>query len=128
VSVFGDGILLGASPLKVTVPAGRSVVVRLVHEGYETTEFSLDHPPPTGLMKRLIPLAMGVVKLRYFPASAQVFIDGRHYLGQDGLNIIEARLPEGEHVIQVKTPDKVEERTILLQRDTVWRGTVSVEP
>jgi hypothetical protein len=99
-----------------------------VHEGYETTEFSLDHPPPTGLMKRLIPLAMGVVKLRYFPASAQVFIDGRHYLGQDGLNIIEARLPEGEHVIQVKTPDKVEERTILLQRDTVWRGTVSVEP
>jgi len=126
--VFGDGILLGTSPQKVTVPAGKSVVVRLVQDGYETSEFPLDHPPPAQLMKRLIPLAMGSVKLRYFPASAEVFIDGRRYLGQDGLNIIEARLPEGEHVIRVKTPDKVEERTILLQRDTVWRGTVSVEP
>lgn len=128
-AIFQDGQLMGSQPQTITVPANSSGIgIRIEKEGYETVTFELKFPSPRTVQKRLMKQATGRVKLRYFPAVATVDIDGKVYKSQDGMNHVFAQLPVGSHVVTVTYEGKTTSRTIIIQEDREWAGTVTVEP
>jgi serine/threonine protein kinase len=128
-AIFQDGKLLGPQPQAITVPVGsKDIAIRIEKTGYETALFQLRYPSPRKLQKRLIKQALGRLKLRYFPAVARVTIDGKEYTSSDGMNHIFAQLPVGSHEVTVTHEGKSTTKTITIQEDREWAGTVAVEP
>lgn len=124
--VYVDGELLGQQPQRVTTEeGGRPRRIRLERAGYRDVEFGLSHPSPRVVAKRLEPVAVGKLVLRYFPASATVLVDGTSVVRNSGLNIIEMELAEGEHLITVQGADKEVSRKVQIKGGEEWRGTVS---
>ncbi len=127
-TVFRDGQAVGITPHRLVLSPRQSTTIRLELSGHQSQEFQLSWPPPSRLVKRLTSLPMGALRLRYFPATAEVFIDGRAVPGKDGLNIIETRLPVGEHQVTLRWEGREETQTVQIHPDTQWRGTMTVTP
>ncbi len=128
VNVSIDGEDAGQSPVLIRLAPGQDQTIRLHLPGYEGQEFVLEYPGPRKLSKRLKFLPTGTLFLRYFPASAQVTIDGRPVSGKNGMNIIETELSVGSHRIDVGFQEQKETRDITIEKDRQWRGTITVEP
>jgi hypothetical protein len=127
--ILVDGVLLGTQPQGVLVLEGEpSKSVRIEKEGYLPEEFPLVYPSPRILSKRLERAEFGKIHLRYFPASAEVFIDGRSVAPTGEMNTIERQLPLGDHEITVKSGGKETSEVITVRKDKEWRGTIAVEP
>lgn len=128
-AVLANGRLLGAQPQRVEVTEGdRPVNIRLEADGYEPAEFELSYPPPYKIAKRLNRKSMGSIRLRYFPASARLFIDGEEVKGKGGLNIVERKLAAGQHVVVVRHDGRETSKTITIRGDKEWTGTIKVDP
>ena len=128
-AIYLDDRLLGNSPQNLVFVEGSSAKeIRIEREGYESVSFTLRHPGPRSLGKRLKALEMGRLYLRYTPASASVLIDGKPMVSSDGLNIIDRQLTVGPHTIIVREGEQETTKTITIDKDREWRGTITVAP
>jgi len=124
--VYVDGKMEGNQPQRIACVAGEKPRhIRLEREGYLTQEFDLSHPGPRILGKSLQRVETGRFRLRYFPASAEVIVDGIPRTPEQGLNIIELTLPIGPHKVVVKAGDKTTTRDITLAKDKEWTDTIT---
>lgn len=123
-----DGKLLGPAPQLLTLVPGQKRTVRLEAPGYTPEEFSIEYPGPRKMQKNLAIFGQGRLALRYFPANAALTIDGKAVAGQNGLNIVEMDLPVGAHVVVLRHQDRETVKTITIEKDREWRGTMTVEP
>jgi serine/threonine protein kinase len=127
--VYQNDRLLGAGPQVLSFVEGTSAQeIRVEMEGFESTIFKLRHPAPRALSKRLRRLETGRFYLRYNPASAAVFIDGNSVVSSDGLNIIDRQLTVGSHTIIVREGEQETTKTITIEKDREWRGTITATP
>ncbi len=128
-TIYLDGRLLGNSPQTLAFVEGNSArVIRVEKSGYETITFKLRHPGPRSLGKRLHPLEKGRLYLRYNPASATVLVDGKPVVSSNGLNIIDRQLTVGSHTIIVREGEQETTKTITIEKDKEWRGTITATP
>lgn len=128
-SIYVNGRLLGSSPQTLSFVDGASAQeIRIEKEGFGTALFKLRHPGPRSLAKRLQRLETGRLYLRYNPASATVLLDGKAVVSSNGLNIIDRQLTVGSHTIIVREGDQETARTITIEKDREWRGTITATP
>jgi len=126
--VHVNGRLLGEQPRRLVVMDRKPLRVRLERDGYQPSQFELSYPSPRKLSKRLQPLERGRLILRYFPAAAEVYVDGVRHYSSDSMNIIEAQLPVGPHRVRIRHLDRETSRDIEIKKDKEWRGTISIDP
>ncbi len=127
--VYSNDRLLGTGPQVLSFVENASAQdIRIEKEGFESTSFKLRHPAPRALAKRLQRLETGRLYLRYNPASATVFIDGDPVVSSDGLNIIDRQLTVGSHKIIVREGEQETTKTITIEKDREWRGTITATP
>jgi len=122
-----DGVDMGGVPALVTLTPGQSRSVVVGAPGYKEQRFSMSHPGPRKLHKNLEAEGLGKLALRYFPANGTLTIDGRVVAGQNGLNIVEMELPTGAHTIRIVHEGRETVKTVIIEKDRPWRGTISVE-
>jgi len=128
-AIFANGRLLGAQPQRVELKQGsKPTGIRLEADGYQSAEFELSYPSPRQIAKRLNRNETGTLRLRYFPATADVFIDGELQKQKGGLNIVERKLPAGPHKVVVRQDGKEATETITIRGDKEWTGTIKVKP
>ncbi len=123
-----DGQLLGPGPQLVTLAPGQRREIRAEAAGYHTEQFVLEYPGPRKVQKSLQADGQGRLALRYFPANASVTIDGKAVAGHNGLNIVEMDLPTGAHVVVLRHEEREVVKTITIEKDREWRGTMTVDP
>ena len=123
--IFADGDLLGTQPQWISVPPGRSVRVRIEADGWEPSKFKLSQPCSREMGKILKKRETGRIKLRWFPTVAGVYIDGKLQKKTGGMNILELELPVGDHVIRVQHGELRSDRTITVEKDKPWTGTIT---
>ncbi len=106
VSVPGAGAREG--PRELRVAPGRSVRVTVRREGYRAKVVTVRGDGPRRLTVRLTKEPTGKVAFRFFPASAEVRLDG-HPVKTRGTNLLRRTLPVGEHklVLRAGGQDKV---------------------
>lgn len=119
---------LGPAPAWVTISPGQTKRVRIEALGYKTEQFVLTFPGPRKIHKDLAAAFTGRLALRYFPANATLTIDGKAVAGQNGLNIVEMELPVGSYTVVLRHADRETVKTIVIEKDREWRGTMTVEP
>jgi hypothetical protein len=96
--------------------------------GFEPQALELTHPAPRRLHKALQPLATGSLKLRYFPAGAKVWLDGKALAPSGELNIISVSTTPGAHLLRVEAPGgRFVEQGVLVEADQEKGLTVTVE-
>jgi len=91
---------LGMTPLDVTVPAGGSLRLDLLAEGHGPKQVILTSASASPLHV-LLPPEPGRVKFRFFPADAEVQIDGRTI--ETTGNLVDLELASGAHVLKLTT-------------------------
>jgi hypothetical protein len=127
--VYVDNHLLGTGPQVLSfVEDASAQEIRIEKVGFETTTFKLRHPAPRSLAKRLQRVETGRFYLRYNPASADVLVDGKLVVSSDGLNIIDRQLTVGSHTIIVREGEQETTKTITIEKDREWRGTITATP
>ena len=99
VAVPGGSAKEGAR--RLLVPAGRSVRVTVRREGYHSRVVTVRGDGPRRLSVRLAKEATGKVAFRFFPASAEVRLDGRA-VKTGGANLLRRTLPVGEHKLVLR--------------------------
>jgi len=103
ISIGGE--VVGTTAHVLRLLPGETAAVRLSCPGYEEESFELRHPAPRKVSKRLRPIPMGSVRVRFLPASATLYLDGKPLAAEDGLNIVAAGCPAGPHVLRLVAPD-----------------------
>ncbi len=127
--IYLDDRPLGPSPQVLSfVEGGNPREIRIEKDGYVSVSFSLRHPGPRSLGKRLKPLELGRLYLRYTPASASVLIDGKAVVSSHGLNIIDRQLTVGPHTVIVREGEQETTKIITIDKDREWRGTITATP
>ena len=91
---------LGMTPLDVTVPAGGSLRLDLLAEGHGPKQVILTSTSASPLHV-VLPAEPGRVKFRFFPADAEVRIDGRTI--ETTGNLVDLELASGAHVLRLTT-------------------------
>ena len=106
IEIDGEAVGKGSHMLRLQ-PGGR-VTVRLSHPGHRSETFDLRHPAPRKVSKRLWAAPEGSLKIRYLPANATLFLDGRPVQAAGGLNIVVVKTPVGPHSLRLVGPDGCE--------------------
>jgi len=99
VAVPGAGAKEGAR--RVLVPTGGAVRVTVRRAGYRPKVVTVRGDGPRRLTVRLAKEAQGKVAFRFFPASAEVRLDGRP-VKTGGANLLRRTLPVGEHKLELR--------------------------
>ena len=124
--VYVDDKLEGNQPQPITCLGGEKPRrIRLERDGFVTQEFELSYPSPRIIGKQLRKLETGTFRLRYFPASAEVLVDGKVRKPEQGLNIIELQLAAGPHKLVVRAGDKTTTRDFTIAKDKEWTDTIT---
>ncbi len=89
---------IGRTPMEVTVPASGSMRLELRAEdrGPRTVALSSSSPATVAVT---LPPPPGRVKFRFFPADAQVRIDGE--VIRSDTNLVDLELPSGSHLLKL---------------------------
>ncbi len=120
---------LGATPLDVPLPKTGSLRVELRLDGYETKTLALGPESAAVQNVTLARLAVGHVHFRFFPADAQVLVDGRPQ--KTSGNLVTLELPDGPHVLRLMSQagDQGKEVHFAVRAlETTELGTVELGP
>ena len=120
---------LGVTPLDVPMPKNGGLRIELRMDGYEPKTLSLGPESSTTQSVALARLAVGHVHFRFFPADAQVQIDGRPQ--KTSGNLVNLELPDGRHtlVLQSQAGDQKKEFHFAVRAlETTELGTVELGP
>jgi serine/threonine-protein kinase len=98
ISVDGDAPKRG--PRRVPLEAGRKAQVVATLEGHAEQRTTVRGDGPRTVELVLAPESQGEVVFRFFPAAAQVLINGQPLKTADS-NLIIRQLPAGEHVLRI---------------------------
>jgi len=99
-----DGRVVGDGSYVLRLQPGARAAVRLTHPGYSVELFTLRHPAPRKISKRLRAMPTGSLKIRYLPANAALFLDGKPVKTGDGLNIVVLKTHAGPHTLRLVDP------------------------
>ena len=103
IEIDGEAVGKGSRMLRLQ-PGGR-VTVRLSHPGHRSETFELRHPAPRKVSKRLWAAPEGSLKIRYLPANATLFLDGKPVQTAGGLNIVVVKTLAGPHSLRLVGPE-----------------------
>ena len=100
-----DGEVVGAGAYMLRLQPGGLAMVRLTAPGHRTETFTLHHPAPRKVSKRLWAAPEGSLKVRYLPANATLYLDGKPITAAGGLNIVVVKTPAGPHALRLVGPE-----------------------
>jgi len=84
---------------------GTRAEVRLSAPGHRPEVFTLRYPAPRKVSKRLWAAPEGSLKVRYLPANATLYLDGKAVPAAGGLNIVVVKAPANPHSLRLVGPD-----------------------
>lgn len=99
-----DGEPVGKGSHMLRLQPGARAAVRLSHPGHRPEVFTLRHPAPRKVSKRLWAAPEGSLKVRYLPANATLYLDGKPVPAAGGLNIVVVTAPAGPHSLRLVDP------------------------
>ena len=86
----------------VRLKPGERTWIRLEHSDCRSEAFELVWPGPRKLFKNMSVIEKGSLKIRYLPASARLFLDGKRINPSSGLNIVVMEVAAGWHVLSLE--------------------------
>ncbi len=99
-----DGAAVGTGSHMLRLQPGDRAEVRLSHPGHRPESFTLRYPAPRKVSKRLWAAPEGSLKVRYLPANATLYLDGKPVGAAGGLNIVVVQAPAGPHTLRLVDP------------------------
>ncbi len=100
-----DGKDVGTGSYMLRLQPGARAEVRLSSPGHRPETFTLRYPAPRKVSKRLWAAPEGSLKVRYLPANATLYLDGKAVPAAGGLNIVVVKAPAGPHSLRLVGPD-----------------------
>jgi Protein kinase domain len=121
--ILVDGVVGRKGSHFIRLEKGERVRVRLELDGYRGEEFTLRYPGPKRLSKILEAALQGTLNVRYYPATASLFLDGKKISSKSGMNIVKIKVSSGVHSLKLEGPDG---RTLLKRVEVSSEGTTGI--
>ncbi len=125
--VFHGARRLGTTPIDVTLPKGGPMRLEVRMDGHESRTVTVGPDSSSSVTVSLVPLEMGRVKFRFFPANAVVMIDGTA-MSLSG-NVADLLLPAGAHTLTLRAAEGDVSRVTRFQvraSETTALGTIEL--
>jgi hypothetical protein len=116
---------VGETPLEFPLPRAGLVRLQVRLQGYAPRTIAIGPESPAAVTATLERLATGTLRFRFFPADADMLLDGRP-LDHKG-NLVDAEVAEGEHVLRIESGER--SRTVRFRvraSETTELGTVEL--